>query len=119
MSDRNVTLEERLHAHPRLKNSVESLLAIVEERSFERATADEAEWRVIEALRRLGNALLHEWAETQEAGHVEAVREHHATMVGHGKKNSIGTPALEKSPWLNGCFCMRGIWCDHFQKRLL
>ena len=50
MSDPIVTLEERLHAHPVLKKSVEALLQIVEEPSQEIATADEAELRVIEAL---------------------------------------------------------------------
>lgn len=96
MSDRILTLEERLHSHPRLKNRVESLLEIVEDTSPEIEKADEAELRVIEELRRLGNELLHEWAFTKETVHVEEFRENHAAMVGHGKKNCIGTPPLEK-----------------------
>lgn len=96
MSDRILTLEERLHSHPRLKNRMESLLEIVEDTSPEIEKADEAELRVIEALRGLGNDLLHEWASTKERVQIEKLRENHAAMVGHGKKNCIGTPPLEK-----------------------
>ena len=96
MSDHIVTLEERLHAHPVLKKSVESLLQIVEGPSGEGETADDAELRVIEEVRRLGNALLQEWASTKERESVEALRKTQGSVVGHGKKNCIGTPHLEQ-----------------------
>lgn len=118
MPDPLVTLEERFQPYPQLKKSVETLLALVEEPVSARKTADEAELRVIEELRSLGHALLQAWAVTQETVHGEAFREHHATMVGHGKKNSIGTPPLEKLRWLNGCTGMIGIWCVPFQRLL-
>ena len=96
MSDPIITLEERLQCHPRLKQSVEALIAIVEETSTERTTADEAELQVITELRRLGQELLHAWAVRQETRAVAAFRDQHAAR-GHGKKNCIGIRPLEKS----------------------
>lgn len=96
MSDHIVTLEERLHAHPVLKKRVESLLQIVEDPSREIETADDAELRVIEEVRRLGNELLQEWASTKERERVEELRKTQGTVEGHGKKNCIGTPHLEQ-----------------------
>ena len=96
MSAPRMTLEERLEAYPHVKKRVEALLGVIEECSSERATADEAEFRVIEELRDLGHDLLQAWAMTQERRHVETFRAHHRA-VGHGKKNCIGTPRLEKS----------------------
>ena len=96
MSDQIVTLEERLDAYPVLKKSVEALLHIVEDASQELETADKAELRVIEALRDLGKELLQEWASTKETGTVEAFQQSQEAGVGHGKKNCIGTPHLER-----------------------
>jgi hypothetical protein len=94
MSDHIVTLEERLQAHPVLKKRVESLLQIVEEPLRAGGTADDAEVRVIEEVRRLGKELLQEWATTKERERVEGVRKTQGSVVGHGKKNCIGTPHL-------------------------
>lgn len=97
MSEHIMTLEERLHDYPRMHKSVEALLVLVEETTSVRTTADEAEFRVIEALRHLGQNLLQDWAERQESVQVEEFRAHHATAAGHGKKNCIGTRPLESS----------------------
>jgi hypothetical protein len=96
MSASLISLEERLQAYPQVKKRMEAVLAIVEGGSSERATADEAEGQVIDELRHLGHELLEAWAVTQEGRQVEAFRTHHVA-VGHGKKNCIGTPPLEKS----------------------
>jgi hypothetical protein len=95
MSDHIVALEERLHAHPVLKNRVEALLQIVEDPLQEIDTANEAELRVIEEVRRLGNELLQEWASTKEREKAEELGKTQEGVVGHGKKNCIGTPHLE------------------------
>ena len=89
MSDPIVTLEERLHAHPVLKKRVEALLQIIEAPSQEIATADEAELRVIEELRRFGNDLLQEWASTKEREHVEDLGRSERAVVSHGKKTVL------------------------------
>jgi hypothetical protein len=96
MSDHIVTLEERLHAHPGLKKSVEALLQIVEDPLQELDTANEAELRVIEEVRRLGHELLQEWASAQEREKAEEFGKTQEGVVGHGKKNCLGTPHLER-----------------------
>ena len=95
MSDQIVSLEERLHAHPILKKRVEALLQIVDDPLEEIDTANEAELRVIEEVRRLGNELLQEWASTKERKRAEALGKTQEGVVGHGKKNCIGIPHLE------------------------
>lgn len=59
------TLEQRLAQHPALKERIETLLAIVENRDGKLEKADDAEWAVIEQLRPLGQQALGEWAQKQ------------------------------------------------------
>jgi hypothetical protein len=94
MADNSLSLEERLNAHPQLRGRMESLLAIVEGGNEEVKQADEAERRVIEALRRLGNEVLRSWATQQEVVQSTAVSQQGAARA--GKKNSTGTLRLGK-----------------------
>lgn len=59
------TLEQRLAKHPALKEQIESLLAIVENREGKLEKADDAEGAVIGQLRPLGQKALGEWAQKQ------------------------------------------------------
>ena len=59
------SLEERLRAHPELSAKMESLLAVVENASGDVEKAAEAERRVTEELRQVGNEALHGWARGQ------------------------------------------------------
>jgi hypothetical protein len=88
------SLEERLNAHPQLRGRMESLLALVEGENEEVKQADEAERRVIEALRRLGNEVLRSWATQQEVVRSAAVSQQGAVRA--GEKNSTGTRRLGK-----------------------
>jgi hypothetical protein len=92
MADNFLSLEERLNAHPQLKGRMEAVLAIVEDGNEEVKQADEAERRVIEALRRLGNEALRSWAAQQEVVQSAAVSQQGAARA--GEKNSTGTPRL-------------------------
>ena len=94
MSSNSRSLEERLNAHPQLKVRIDALRVIVEEGDAEVKKADEAEQRVIEELQRLGNETLCSWAARQEAAQAAAVSQQGAARA--GKKNSTGTPRLEK-----------------------
>ena len=68
MTDRqNDSLEKRLKKHPHLKNRIEQILEIVENTDGDLKKADEAEKRVIEELRKMGNEVLHDWATNREA----------------------------------------------------
>lgn len=55
MNDRRTTLEERLKAHPLLRERIETLLDIAEKAAGNQKKADEMEQRIIDGLRRLGN----------------------------------------------------------------
>ncbi len=61
------------------------MLAIVEDADDDVKKADEAERRVIEELRRLGNEALRSWAAKQEVAQVAAVCEQGEARA-HGKK---------------------------------
>ena len=53
------TLEERLKEYPELKAKIEAMLGIIEK-------AAEAERRIIEELRQMGNEVLQGWARRQQ-----------------------------------------------------
>lgn len=84
------SLEERVQDNPALRKRLESILDIAENVHGEFSTADEAEERAIEELRRLGNELLQEWALNQEKRVVDELGKQADRPVGHGKKNSGG-----------------------------
>jgi hypothetical protein len=89
------SIEERLQRHPHLRQRFEHILDIIEAPSGQVDTADEAEQRVIEELRRLGHEVLHQWAadkETQQVTELE-VKDHKFTHS--AKKNSGGTRRSE------------------------
>jgi hypothetical protein len=116
MSSKSPSLEERLNAYPQLKTRIESVLAIVEDADGAVKKADEAERRVIEELRRLGNEALHSWAAKQEAAQVGAVGEQ-GGGASAGKKNSTGTRRLGPSSWSNTSSGRRGACCGRFAAR--
>ena len=60
------SLEERLKEYPELKTKIESMLAIIENAGGDVAKAAEAERRIIEELRQMGNEVLHSWARRQQ-----------------------------------------------------
>ena len=85
MTDRpKNSLEQRLNKHPHLKNRIEQLLEIVENADGDLKKADEAEKRVIEELRKMGNEVLHDWAANREKQEVEVATE--KGLKGNGKK---------------------------------
>lgn len=84
------SIDERLQDNPVLRKRLESILDLAENAHGEFNTADEAEERAIEELRRLGNELLQEWAVNQEKRAVDDLGKSGDRPVGHGKKNSTG-----------------------------
>ena len=92
----NRSLEARLSDHPELRTKVEALLAVVENAAGDVEKAAEAERRVTEELRQLGNEALHAWARRQ----VERKESEVAQQPGvqrKEKKTSMGTPGTEPS----------------------
>jgi len=64
---RKPTLEERLKEYPELKAKIETMLGIIENAGGDIEKAAEAERRIIEELRQMGNEVLHGWARGQQA----------------------------------------------------
>jgi len=60
------SLEERLREYPELKAKIEAMLAIIENAGGDVEKAAEAERRIIEELRQMGNEVLHGWARRQQ-----------------------------------------------------
>ena len=54
---------DRLNQHPKLRERVESLLNVVENVAGDCTRADDAEWYVIEELRKMENDVLHCWGD--------------------------------------------------------
>jgi hypothetical protein len=82
------TLEQRLAQHPALKERIETLLAIVENRDGKLEKADDAEWAVIEQLRPLGQQALGEWAQKQADRKAKEMKQLNPS-ASQDKKNSI------------------------------
>ena len=89
-------LVQRLGAHPQIRNRIASLLAIAGDESGDLTLADDAEARVIEEMRRMGQEILQAWAEGQV---VKASQEMERTSRTwrEGKKNCAGTRPMETS----------------------
>jgi hypothetical protein len=90
------SLEERLKEYPELKTKIESMLAIIENAGGDVEKAAEAERRIIEELRQMGNEVLHSWSRRQQ----QKKGEEYDTKPGVNrkeKKSSTGTPDWGKS----------------------
>ena len=93
---RRRSVEDRLKAYPELKAKVEMLLDVVENAGGDVEKADEAERRVIEEIRQMGNEVLHAWARSQEQKKEEAFG-NKSGVNRKVKKTFTGTPGSEKS----------------------
>jgi hypothetical protein len=94
---KQASLEERLEEYPELKGKVEAMLGIIENAGGDVEKAAEAERRIIEELRHMGNEVLHGWARRQQQKKEEQCQ----TQPGVNrkqKKRSTGTRDWEPSP---------------------
>ena len=87
-------LLERLEAHPELKKYMEAMLDIAEDVTGTLKRADDAEIQVVDSIRKMGAALLHEWAVHQEKQTTEHWKREHPEAERHGKKKFTGKPRL-------------------------
>jgi hypothetical protein len=89
------SLEERLRESPELKAKMERLLGIIENAGGDIEKAAEAERRIIEELRQMGNEVLHGWARRQQH---KKEQEYNAKpgINRKEKKPSTGIPDWEK-----------------------
>lgn len=92
MNDRKKSFEERVIAHPELRARFEQILELVEDVDEQITTADEAEERAIEEVRRLGSEILHDWAVHRSSQADKRTLREKPKANSNGKKNSTGTP---------------------------
>ena len=88
---------KRIEKQPVLLKRFEQLLCIVEDSAGDIQKANEAEMRVIEALREMGNEALTAWGDQQ----ISTLAESHKKKDGYyqaGKKNSAGIRPTDKLP---------------------
>ena len=85
----DMTLEQRLSQYPSLKNRIELLINIIEDSAGDCQKANEAEMRVIEELRQMGNEALHCWSEHQIEEASRDFNKEHSTAVKSGKKTLV------------------------------
>jgi hypothetical protein len=92
---RPANLEERLKEYPELKAKMEAMLGIIENAGGDVEKAAEAERRIIEELRQMGNEVLHSWARRQQ----QKKEEEYNTQPGVNrkeKKSSSGIAEAER-----------------------
>jgi hypothetical protein len=89
-------LVSRIQAQPGLEKRIETILDIIENKSGELITAEQAEGAAIEEIRKLGQELLRGWALNQHDKATETAKKTHPNAKKHGKKNSIGNPHWEQ-----------------------
>ena len=91
------SLEQRLAAHPQLYQRVAAIVDIVEREIASGCTADEAEAKVRDQLRSLGQEVLQLWAGGTAEHATAQVLSGQAGVIKHRKKNSTGSPPSGRS----------------------
>ena len=86
MSDHETDIEERQNRHPLLKRRIESILNIAENTSGDINIADDAEFHVIDEVRRMGDVIMHEQVSERESVKADELRRDNENIVGHGKR---------------------------------
>jgi hypothetical protein len=86
-------LLKRLNKHPVIRARIASLLDVVNDAGGDLKRADDAEDRVVDEVRRMGQEALQVWAQTQ-VEQTEADVRRSGRAYRDGKKNSAGTPPL-------------------------
>jgi hypothetical protein len=89
-------LLKQISKYPGLQERIEEILKIAENTDGSIATADEAEERAIEEVRKLGKEVLLGWA-SKRSEEVEKSYEKDSDYYKDGKKNSTGKAASGKS----------------------
>jgi len=84
LSDEEIT--RKLHAHPQIRERIVSILSVVEADAAGLRRADDAEERLVEEVRRMGQEAMQAWALRQIEQTEQEVR-HTGRAHREGKKN--------------------------------
>lgn len=83
---RRRSLDERFRAHPQSYERLQAIADMMEASIAAGCSADEAEERAIEEIRKLGNALLTDWAQGAQEQSLEQAKAEHSEASHHIKK---------------------------------
>ena len=87
---------EKLSFVPHLRKRFEEILNIAHNSSGKLITADEAEMKTIEEVKKLGKEVVKEWAVSQHEQAIKVTKEEKPKAKKHIKKNSIGIQHLDE-----------------------
>ena len=85
-AEQNDNFLNRLNQHPELKVRFNSILDLAENKNGDVIKADEAERQTIDAVRQLGNEVLHDWANGRINQSTEELKSEQKSIEGNGKK---------------------------------
>jgi len=88
ISTKDRELVKLLNAHPSLRERVEQLLQVVEDKDGNLEKADAAEQRVIEEIRKIGHAALTEWATNKNNAYEQELMDQQGIRLA-GKKTLV------------------------------
>lgn len=80
------SLDERFRAHPESYQRLQAIADMMEASIKAGCSADQAEERAIEEIRKLGQALLSDWAQKAQAQSLEQAKAEHPEASHHVKK---------------------------------
>lgn len=87
-SDPQRSLDEAFAQKPHMRARLLAIADMIDQAVAEGCTAHEAEARAIEQIRKLGQAVLSEWAEKSEPETVRQAQAADPKLIRYGKKNS-------------------------------
>lgn len=86
LDEPEIRLIKRLRQQPKIRERVEKILEIADSGKGPLKTADQVEELLIEEMRRLGNATIHEWATQAEERVGREFKTEHPTVLKRKKK---------------------------------
>jgi integrase len=91
------SLEERLKDYPELQAKIEATLGIIENAGGDVEKAAEAERRIIDEMRQMGNEVLHSWARRQQE---KKEQEYNAQAGVNRRRKKNSTPYNKQRDWV-------------------
>lgn len=82
------SLDQRFATRPHLRRRLLMIADMIDQAVAEGCTAHEAEARAIEQIRKLGQAVLKDWAEKAEPQFRQQAKASNPKLIDYGKKNS-------------------------------
>lgn len=96
MNEEYISLVKDLAEHPKMFEQIKKMLAMIKNSDEKIMSAHEVEQRVIDDIRTLGKETIQSWANEQNKKAGTNYRNKVKEVRLNGKKNSIGTPALDQ-----------------------